>query len=128
MNRTAMIVIIGLVALLAVACGQQATDEAIWEDDDARAGVRDYLLSLVAIAKENESKLAFGVILMGIAEWQVEYEGNGWWVISGEDLGATIDDKVEWITAEGEWRISERTGSVVPRGLHAAMLSFMLIL
>ena len=100
--------VIGLVALMAVACGQQAAqvDVPVWDEDDARAGVRDYIVSIEA----NSSTAIFSRAnaILDMREWEVEYSGEGWWIVSTSRLGrllvevtpTLIPDRIQALYAE----------------------------
>lgn len=85
---------VGLCGLILVSCSTtQAQTEPLWTKDDVNARLRDYL---VASASDKPDSQAMLVILMAIMDaWDPTYVSDGSWEVMG-------------------FRVSERTGSVVP--------------
>ena len=77
---TLMVVSVGVIY---VGCGRP--DIPVWAEDDARAHLRDYLIS-VAEDSPYQDSLLYGIVT-GASEFRAVYKADGWWEVSGEDLG-----------------------------------------
>lgn len=65
--------------ILGLACGSEAI--AVWDEDDAIAGLRDYFISIAS----HEGLLV--TFVADTQDWKAEYSQDGWWLVSGPFLG-----------------------------------------
>lgn len=103
MTTAVIPVLVGVIALVAVACGQQAASEVVliptvtptpmatpeitgWSENDVRAALRDYLVGLQGSRSTIEGVTALSVIV-SLPSWVVSYNGQGWWQVEGNNLG-----------------------------------------
>ena len=74
---------------MVVACYGPWADTPEWTALDAKALLRDFLLSRrdTATFEHNEGLFAMAKIMTALDQWESVYEGEGWWRVSGPRLG-----------------------------------------
>lgn len=73
--------------VLGVACGTaEVVDEPVWTADDARAAMRDFLVSTTVVFNRNDLEYLDSAS-QRVSTWQSNYAGEGWWEVSGYPLG-----------------------------------------
>ena len=132
-GRGLIVCVVAIIMVLGQACGDDTADLVAvkdaprWTENDAKAKVRDYIVSLA----EDATVIRLWLTFEGrIIDWNASYQGEGWWHVSSTKLGlatTTSGSPTRFMRASGVWMVSERTSSVIAQNEAASVLATCVI-